>query len=305
MTRKRPPPRRRNRRFHLATFGAVLSAAFIALVVGLTTAWTPAHDTFASSDLTPSATPTPTATPVTPALGPSQPQTALRVLALAFDGTPEPAPEPPPPPPPGPTLPGSPEGLRLWSHGDSTSLYMTTALYQIWRTQGGTPVAPADYKISSGLSTPHFFDWPAFVSAEMARYNPDVAVIMVGGNDILQMGTRELYAGRVGRMMDLLHGESRVVVWLGQPNFGPGRDALAATVPVLNDIQREEAAKRPWVIYVDTFALTSWSDGTFAWEQTDVFGNLVKIRHDDGVHFTAAGGRHLAVGVMGALFGPR
>ncbi len=302
MSRKRTPPRRRNHRLRLATFGAILTAAFIALVVGLTTAWTTARETSAFSD--PTSTPSPTATPVPPALGPAPPQASLRVLSVAFDGTPEPAPEPPPPPP-GPTLAESPAGLRLWSHGDSTSYFVTIALYQIWRDQGGTPVAPADYKISSGLATPHFFDWPAFVSAEMARYNPDIAVIMVGGNDILQMGTRERYAERVGRMMDLLHGESRIVVWLGQPNFGPGRDALAATVPVLNDIQREEAAKRPWVIYVDTFALTSLSDGTFTWEQSDIFGNIVRIRHDDGVHFTSAGGRHLAVGVMGALFGPR
>jgi hypothetical protein len=103
--------------------------------------------------------------------------------------------------------------------------------------------------------------------------------------------------------MDLMQRDGRVVVWLGQPNFGPGRESLVERVPTLNAIFAEEAAKRPWVVYVDTFALTSWSDGSFAWEQTDVFGNLVKIRHDDGVHFTSAGGRHLAVGVMGALFG--
>ncbi len=293
--------RSRIRRLRLATIGAVLGAGLLAFAVGALSAWTPPTATRASDDVTPTATPT--ATPV-PGEGPTEPEVALRVLALAYDGTPEPPP-PPPSPEPGPLAADSPSGLRLWSHGDSTSYYLTVALYQIWREQGGTTLGSAGYKVSTGLARPDYFDWPAFVAAEMAKYDPDVAVIMVGGNDIMQMGNHETYRSRVGRVMDLMQREGRVVVWVGQPNFGPGREEMALRVKDLNAIFAEEAAKRPWVVFVDTYGLTSWSDGSFAWEQTDVFGNLVKIRHEDGVHFTSAGGRHLAVGVMGALFGPR
>lgn len=295
--------RRRSRvhRFRLATLVAVLGAGVLAFAVGVLGAWTPPTATRASDDVTP--TPAAPETP-TPGEGPAEPEITLRVLALAYDGTPEPPP-PAPTPEPGPLTGGSPEGLRLWSHGDSTSYFMTVALYQIWRDQGGVPVAGADYKVSTGLARPDYFDWPGFVAAEMARYDPDVAVLMVGGNDIMQMGNPETYRARVATVMDLMEREGRVVVWMGQPNFGPGREEMAQRVRDLNAIFAEEAAKRPWVVFVDTYALTSWSDGSFAWEQTDVFGNLVKIRHEDGVHFTSAGGRHLAVGVMGALFGAK
>ena len=289
----------RIRRLHLATLGAVIGAGLLAFAVGALTAWTPPTSTLASNEATPTEAAA-TATP-TPGVGPAEASVAVRVIALAYDGTPE----PPPPPPPGPLAAESPEGLRLWSHGDSTSYFMSLALHQIWRDQGGVPVAPADYKVSTGLARPDYFDWPSFVSAEMARYDPDVAVLMVGGNDIMQMGNPETYRGRVARVMDLMQRDGRVVVWLGQPNFGPGREEMAERVKELNAIFEEEASKRPWVVYVDAHALTSWSDGSFAWEQTDVFGNLVEIRHEDGVHFTSAGGRHLAVGVMGALFGAR
>jgi uncharacterized protein len=301
--RKAPPPRRQGRK-RLATFGAVTLAALIALATGLLVAWAPPDHTLASSEATPTPeAPGPTATP-TPLVGPAAPATTLRLVAVASDGSPPPEPEPTPAAEPSSAIPTSPEGLRLWSHGDSTSYFMTIALYQIWRDQGGSPVTGADYKVSTGLARPDFFDWASFVGQEMARYNPDVAVLMVGGNDILQMGRHETYAARVGKVMDLMYREGRIVVWLGQPNFGPGREAMANGVHTLNAVFQEEAAKRPWVIYVDTFGITSWSDGSFAWEQADIFGNLVKIRHDDGVHFTSAGGRHLAVGIMGALFGP-
>lgn len=295
--------RQRVRRVRLATIGAVVGAALLAFAVGAISAWTPPTRTLASNEATPTTAPAPVETP-TPGEGPAEPQVALRILEIAYDGTPEPPP-PPPTPEPGPLAADSPEGLRLWSHGDSTSYFMTLALYQIWRDQGGIPVAAADYKVSTGLARPDYFDWPTFIAGEMARYDPDVAVLMVGGNDIMQMGNHETYRSRVARVMDLMQREGRVVVWLGQPNFGPGREAMAQRVTDLNAIFAEEAASRPWVVYVDTYVLTSWSDGSFAWEQDDVFGNLVKIRHDDGVHFTTAGGRHLAVGVMGALFGPR
>ena len=284
-------------------------AVVVALVTGLLVAWAPPEHTRASSEPTPTTEPgTPVPTEVAP-IGPTAPATMLRLAAVASDGgaaaEPEPEPEPEPAGNGTANWPTSPEGLRIWSHGDSTSYFMTVALYQIWREKGGIPVAAADYKVSTGLARPDFFDWAAFVAQEMARHDPDVAVLMVGGNDILQMGRHETYAARVGKVMDLMYREGRIVVWVGQPNFGPGREAMAANVPTLNAIFQEEAAKRPWVVYVDTFGLTSWSDGSFAWEQADVFGNVVKIRHDDGVHFTSAGGRHLAVGVIGALFGPQ
>ncbi len=226
---------------------------------------------------------------------------SLPVPGLAFDGTPEPTPTPAPTPTPEPSrLPASPQGLRLWSDGDSTSYFMTEALFAEWAARGGIPVRGADYKVSSGLWRDDFFDWPAYIQAEMATYDPDVAVFMVGANDANQVSSHELYAARVGRVMDLMYREGRVVVWVGQPCMG--NESLAATVPAVNRVFQEQAATRPWVVYVDTWALTSWSDGSYSQHLPDDSGVEQMIRYPDGIHFTGAGGRRLAMGVLTALF---
>lgn len=229
--------------------------------------------------------------------------TGVLVASLAFDGTPEPPPTPVPTPTPVPrALPASPEGIRLWSDGDSTSYFMTVALMAEWAARGGTPVRSPDYKISSGLWRPDFFDWPAYIQSEMATYDPDVVVFMVGANDANQVTSYEEYGARVGRIMDLLRRDGRIVIWMGQPNMG--RADLAASIPAVNRVFQEQAATRPWVIFVDTWALTSWSDGTYASALPDETGIEQAIRGPDGVHFTTAGGRRLALGALAALFSP-
>ncbi len=233
--------------------------------------------------------------------GPNSTAVPLRVAGLAFDGTPEPPPTPVPAPTPEPSrLPAGPRGLRLWSDGDSTSYFMTEALFAEWAARGGAPVRGADYKISSGLWRDDFFDWPAYIQAEMATYDPDVAVFMVGANDANQVSSYDEYAARVGRVMDLMYREGRVVVWMGQPCMG--NESLAANVPALNRIFQEQAATRPWVVYVDTWALTSWSDGSYSQYLPDENGVEQMLRYADGIHFTGAGGRRLAMGVLTALF---
>lgn len=228
---------------------------------------------------------------------------SLPVPGLAFDGTPEPTPTPAPTSTPEPSrLPASPQGLRLWSDGDSTSYFMTEALFAEWAANGGIPVRGADYKISSGLWRDDFFDWPAYIQSEMAIYDPDVAVFMVGANDANQVSSYEEYAVRVGRVMDLMYREGRLVVWVGQPCMG--NESLAATVPAVNSVFQEQAASRPWVLFVDTWVLTSWSDGPCSQYLPDETGLDQMIRYSDGIHFTGAGGRRLALGILAALFPP-
>lgn len=231
--------------------------------------------------------------------------TSLRFPSLAFDGTPEPLPTPAPTPVPAPR-PASLEGLRLWSDGDSTSYFMTVALFSIAANQGGIPVRTADYKISSGLQNTVFFDWRSYISSEMALYDPDVAVFMVGANDALQIRSYEDYASRVGAIMDLMRRPGRRVIWVGQPNMQPNpalgyNPALAGAIPPLNQVFSSEAAKRPWVTYVDCYALTSFSEGSYADSLPDENGVEQALRAADGIHFSLAGGRRLALGVVAAL----
>lgn len=235
----------------------------------------------------------------------ASPTVSLRFPGLAFDGSPEPLPTPTPTPAP-PPKPASIEGLRIWSDGDSTSYFMTLALFAIASDRGAVPARAADYKISSGLQNTVFFDWRSYVAAEMALYDPDVAVFMVGANDAMQIRSYEDYAARVGAIMDLMNRPGRRVLWLGQPNMRPNpalgyNPALADAIAPLNQVFIAEAAKRPWVTYVDCYALTSFSEGSFADSLPDDDGIERELRAADGIHFTSAGGRRLALGALAAL----
>jgi hypothetical protein len=182
---------------------------------------------------------------------------------------------------------------------------MTVAIYAQALAAGGTPVERADYKISTGLLNTAFFDWPEFIGQEMAAYNPDIAVFMVGANDAMQIRSYDDYAARVGALMDLMYRTGRVVVWVGQPNMQPNPEfgynpALVDRIPAINEVFRSEAAKRSWVVYVDAWALTSWSDGTYAPALPDENGVDQALRAADGIHFTPAGGRRLALAALAA-----
>jgi hypothetical protein len=225
--------------------------------------------------------------------------------ALANDGlvpTPTPTPIPTPTPAPPPRQgPASPRGVRVWSDGDSTSYFMTVGLFSLFAANGGEAVREPEYQISSGLISGNL-DWFAYASSEMQAYAPDIAVLMLGANDavvINSVGT-DRYRERVAAMMDLLRAPRRLVVWVGQPAMG--RADLAANAPIVNAVAREEAARRPWVLYVDTTAATSDPSGGYTPYLRDLDGSTVLGRGDDGVHFSAAGGRVLAEAVFSAIF---
>jgi hypothetical protein len=127
----------------------------------------------------------------------------------------------------------------------------------------------------------------------MSTYNPGIVVFMVGANDAYAGMDLGLYAQRVGQLMDQL--SDRRLIWVGQPNMG--RADLVAAIPAMNQVFAAEAAKRPWVRYVDTWALTSDANGNF----TPYLPDGTLARGSDGVHFTSAGGNYLAQAVIAAI----
>ena len=255
---------------------------------------------------TPTGTATATSTPQPPEpTATAQPQGELPVAptsqaeaspAVVSDTPTAPTPPPPPPPPPS----GSLAGLRVWSNGDSTSYFMSVSFINQAANAGAVPTqAEPEYQISSGLLRPEFFDWPAYLASEMASKDPDVVVFMVGANDAYVGMPLDSYRQRVAAVMDQL--SDRRVIWVGQPNMG--RADLAAAIPAMNEVYAQEAAARPWVRYVDAWALTSDGNGAYAQYLPDETGTPRQIRADDGVHLTAEGGRRLANAVIAAILG--
>ena len=57
-----------------------------------------------------------------------------------------------------------------------------------------------DYKVSSGLARPDFFDWPAEIDAKLPEVDPDIVVATFGGNDAqgLSVANGDFIVGRPG-----------------------------------------------------------------------------------------------------------
>ncbi len=202
---------------------------------------------------------------------------SLIFAGLARDGDPPPS-----------RVPASPEGLRIWSDGDSVSYFMTTNLFNTMSSLGAVPVRAADYKISARLADPSGYSavlgvpyswWLTYLPAEVALYSPDVVVLMVGANDAVFVSPA-LYGQRAAETMDLFASGGPLLVWVGIPSLL--RPDLAANAPALNEAARTEAESRDWVVFVDTSDVTP--DGA------------------DGVHFGPVRASLLADAVVEALF---
>lgn len=158
-------------------------------------------------------------------------------------------------------------------------------------------VQPVFYsKVSSGLSSPEFWDWPQNSIEEMFKLDPEVAVFIIGTNDttiVTQDASdwRPDYEKVVEEMMEILIGDDRTVYWVGTPVL---QDDNGSGAVQLNEVYQEVADRHPEVVYVDAYALFATSEGEYTPFVPNGEGETIQARADDGVHFTPEGGDHLA-----------
>lgn len=197
--------------------------------------------------------------------------------------------------------------LRLYIAGDSDAGNLGPPL-QRELEQTGLVDSTLEYKVSSGLTRPDFFDWPAKLQSDVARLNPDTVVVTFGGNDAQDMNLdgrstpvdsdewRAEYARRVGAVMDFLSADGRTLIWVGIPNAKSG--SFRARLEILEQVTRAEAEKRPQVRYIDVWNLFVGRSGGYADFIIDPRDNQGKlVRADDGFHLNQTGADILALTV--------
>lgn len=200
--------------------------------------------------------------------------------------------------------------LRLWVGGDSLAGSVGPALGEI-AGETGIVDTQVDYRVSSGIASNGVRNWPDRAAQEMAQHDPEAVVFVIGTNDASIVSNRRnddgvyewepRYRIQVARMMDLLVGgeKHRTVMWVGAPTMKTKwRDD---SVVELNRVMREEADLRDDVIYVDAYSLFAGSNGGYAESLADADGDIVRVRNQDGVHFTPAGADRLAGAVYALL----
>ena len=210
----------------------------------------------------------------------------------------------------GPVTPTKSHKLVLWIGGDSMVQVFGSSLETMAR-QTGLVVPVLDYKISSGLVRPDFYDWPERISAEMMSLDPDVAVVMFGANDgqgmkvggqVYPFGTSgwlKIYHKRVAMVMDELLTRGREVYWVGQP-IARAR-YFTDNVHTMNSVYQEEALRRPHMHYVESWPLFVNSKGQYSDYLRDDSGAMALMRAADGIHLTRAGGDRLAKAVLARI----
>ena len=205
--------------------------------------------------------------------------------------------------------PTADEPLDVLIAGDSTVEPVGSSLLRLL-ADTGLARAELDYRVSTGLSRPDFFDWPAHLASSRTTTGPEVVVLMLGANDaqafiedgaVVEYGTDawfDAYRGRVADLLDQLTARGSWVIWVGQPVMrDPGFDAKVAAI---DEVVAGEIVGRPLVRYVDTRTTLS-EDGGYATYLPDGDGNRQLVRQSDGIHLTQAGGDRLAPLVVDEL----
>jgi hypothetical protein len=217
------------------------------------------------------------------------------------------------------SVPSAADPALVWIAGDSDAgtfgPYLETLVGQT-----GVATTSLDYKVSSGLSRPDFFDWPSHFRSQIPVVQPDIVVATFGGNDAQGLarqdgsfivGTptgeaggdlewREEYGRRVGETMDLLSADGRTLIWVGIPN--DDNPEVTARMAVQNEVVQAEAAERPGVVFVDTWKRFSGRDGNWAEYVIDPRDGQGKdVRADDGFHLNETGAEILALDIAEAV----
>jgi hypothetical protein len=160
-------------------------------------------------------------------------------------------------------------------------------------------------RLSSGLTRPEFHDWVRAVPETLAgQEKVDFIVMMLGSNDRQSIRVeresvdpdnerwRGLYAERVDQVMQAMKARGVPVYWVGVPPLRGQR--TSAHMQLLNAIYKERA-ERNGVSFVDVWNGFIDEHGAYTQFGPDFAGQVRRLRTADGVHFTVAGARKLAL----------
>jgi hypothetical protein len=212
--------------------------------------------------------------------------------------------------PPNPKDPTATNPLRVLIVGDSIGIDLGDAL-QPDLAQTGVVSAALDGRVSTGLTRPDYFNWPAELTADLKSQNPQVVVIMIGANDAQDfLGPPDvpytspqwntLYAQRVAQFMQIAQSGGATVVWVGMPPMqDPGLNAQMSDVDAV--VQQQAVKTHPPVTYLSTDRSLGTAQGGYTAFVTNGAGQVVNVRTPDGTHLTPGGGQVVAQQVIAEL----
>lgn len=223
-------------------------------------------------------------------------------LAEEDAGTGEPKADPPP------AVPDTPQTVLIL--GDSLAATGFGALLERKLDAHPLVVCHRKGKSASGLARPDYFDWIAEGKRQVELRDPDLVVVIMGGNDGQDLtrlrrsdgkrvawqdeGWADAYRERMDQFLQELDAEHRKIVWLGLPQMG--LRSLERKLTLIRDVQQNAVeALGEGAVYVDTIPLVTDADGNLL-ASARVGGARKEsvLRADDKIHFTMEGSQYFA-----------
>jgi hypothetical protein len=277
----------------------MLRSSFAPLALALVVACT-ADKTAATSAATP-----PPAAILAPAAPEPEPVAAQQ--ARPPEGaSPAVAPQEPTPEPEAPAAPATPSKVLIL--GDSLAATGFGALLEKKLDAHPDIECFRKAKSATGLARPDFYDWESEARKQVEARQPDLVVVIMGGNDGQDLANKSgkgkrvawksddwnaAYKSRVAEFLADVGASERKVLWLGLPRSE--LSSFEQKLEVIRQVQSEAVAELgERGTYLDTTPLLSDQKGELLEKATVGKRKDQTLREDDGIHFTMAGSEFFA-----------
>jgi hypothetical protein len=212
-------------------------------------------------------------------------------------------------PPPKPTIDKAEGATRLAVFGDSLADDLAKALERFYADDPNLAVIDKGVG-SSGFVRDDYFDWNKAINEEIAANSFDAAVIIIGINDRqplsvngeslkpLTEGWNKAYSARLAAALSALRAANKPVIWVGLPPMSGTSYSTAMTQ--ISSIQKL-ASFSGGAEFLDIYEKFADENGKYTAYGPDINGQQVKMRKDDGIHFSSAGADKLAFYVSEAV----
>lgn len=161
-----------------------------------------------------------------------------------------------------------------------------------------------DGRYGTGLVRLDNFDWLAYFDQMLEKYIPNLVILTLGANDTQDMveeGRRlpvggqdwtELYARRVADLLNRAEARGVRVFWVGLPIMG--REPYGTRTNHINQVVEAVCRVAANCRYWDSRLSVADAKGQYATYLSDEQGRSQRIRKQDLIHLTEAGGRIMA-----------
>ena len=205
-------------------------------------------------------------------------------------------------PPAKPKIEKAPGATRLAVFGDSMATDLAKALDRFYAEDPN--IAIIDQSVGdSGLVRADYFDWPQKIGEKITENGFDIAVVIIGINDRQKMNIDGKsyaslspewlagYSARVQSIVQQLRAANKPTIWVGLPPMEAPK--FGQTMVQVNEIDRL-ASFGGGAEFLDIFEKFATEEGKYTRNGPDLNGNTVRMRKDDGIHFSTAGADKLA-----------